>query len=179
MSGRLVAVVGPSGAGKDSLIAGLAAADPRLVPVRRVVTRPADATEPFLPVSEAAFARMVAAGAFALHWRAHGLGYGIPVEAAEAVAAGGVRLANLSRGVLAEAAEAFPAVTILSVTVPEDVLAERLARRGRETRADIAARLARPRIRPPEGIAAIEVDNGGSLVQAVTAALAALSEVAP
>ena len=66
-------MVGPSGVGKDSLIAALAAADPRLVSLRRAITRPADATEPFRPVTDAQFDAMAATGAFVLAWGAHGL----------------------------------------------------------------------------------------------------------
>ena len=43
MSGRLFAIVGPSGAGKDTLIQGALAARPGLSVVRRVITRPTSA----------------------------------------------------------------------------------------------------------------------------------------
>lgn len=42
-TGRLFAVVGPSGAGKDTLIAAALAARPDLAIVRRVITRPVEA----------------------------------------------------------------------------------------------------------------------------------------
>ena len=64
MTGRLIAVVGPSGAGKDSVIAGLAASRPGLLVCRRSVTRPSDATEPFESLDAATFERRRAAGAF-------------------------------------------------------------------------------------------------------------------
>lgn len=40
---RLIAVVGPSGAGKDGVMAGLIAVRPAVVTARRVVARTADA----------------------------------------------------------------------------------------------------------------------------------------
>ena len=74
MGGRLFALVGPSGAGKDTLLAAASAARPDLVIVQRVITRPESAGgEPFEGVTPAEFARRNAAGLFALHWQAHGL----------------------------------------------------------------------------------------------------------
>ena len=75
---RLFAVVGPSGAGKDTLMAA-AAHRPGVALVRRVITRPAEAGgEDFEGVTPEAFAARKARGAFALDWEAHGLRYGIP-----------------------------------------------------------------------------------------------------
>ena len=79
----LVLVVGPSGAGKDTLLAAARRAlsdDPRFHFVRRVITRAAEAGgEAHEAVTEAEFA----ARDFALLWQAHGLRYGIPVDAVE------------------------------------------------------------------------------------------------
>jgi ribose 1,5-bisphosphokinase len=138
----LVLVVGPSGAGKDTLLNAARrtlADDARFRFVRRVITRPADpGGEDHEPVTEAEFT----AGKFALQWQAHGLRYGIPADIANDVASGVVVIANVSRAVIAEAAARFP-VRVIEITAPPKVLAERLAMRGRETAADIAARLAR------------------------------------
>ncbi|MDJ1008862.1 MAG: phosphonate metabolism protein/1,5-bisphosphokinase (PRPP-forming) PhnN [Paracoccaceae bacterium] len=178
MTGRLVAVVGPSGVGKDSLIAGLAAARPGLEPVRRTITRPAAlGGEPFEGIGEAEFDARRAAGAFCLHWRAHGLAYGIPTAALGAVEAGAERLVNLSRGVLAEADRVFPALLVIHLTASPEVLAARLAGRGRETAGDIAARLARTAAPLPAGLDIHEVCNDGALDETVAAALAALQPV--
>lgn len=180
MTGRLIAVVGPSGVGKDSLIAGLATADPALHVVRRAVTRPASGTEPFEPVDAAEFARRRDAERFALHWGAHGLHYGIPAEALEAARSGRRVVANLSRGVLGEAARLFPALLVLQVAAPAEVVARRLRARGREDEASVARRLARPSPPPPPGLRAVTIDNGGPLEGAVAQALDALSrEPAP
>lgn len=175
MPGRVFAVVGPSGAGKDTLIAAARAARRDLHVVRRVITRPEEAGgEPFEGVTAEDFAARAAAGAFALTWDAHGLSYGIPGSALTAVAEGRDVIFNGSRAMLAEAWEAFPNLTVILVTAPIQVLAERLAARGRETPAEIAARLARSRYDVPPGIPVRVVENGGALSGAVAAFLAAL-----
>ncbi|MFN3972422.1 MAG: phosphonate metabolism protein/1,5-bisphosphokinase (PRPP-forming) PhnN [Gemmobacter sp.] len=175
MAGRVFAVVGPSGAGKDTLIAAAQAARPGLHVVRRVITRLEETGgEPFEGVGEAEFATRAARGDFCLHWQAHGLSYGIPASALDAIAQGRDVVFNGSRAMLVEAWDAFPNLTVILVTAPIHVLAERLAARGRETTGDIAARLARARYEVPPGIPVRVVENGGALEVAVAAFLAAL-----
>ncbi len=149
MSGHLWLVVGPSGAGKDTVLAGLAA---RLTPqdgvmiARRIITRPCQpgGAEQHLSVTPEAFARLEAAEAFALSWVSHGLQYGIGAEVRSWLAAGLSVLANGSRAALPQARAAFgPALRVVEITAPTEVLAARLAARGRESAGDIDARLAR------------------------------------
>ncbi|WP_339638161.1 phosphonate metabolism protein/1,5-bisphosphokinase (PRPP-forming) PhnN [uncultured Sulfitobacter sp.] len=175
MSGRFIAVVGPSGVGKDSVMAALAKAQPDLFLARRAITRPGEAGgEDFDGISEAAFLRLEAEGAFALSWAAHGLHYGIPIAVEMALAEGRDVLANLSRSMLTEAKMRFARFEVLSLTASPDVLADRLWSRGRETEAEITARLARADHALPDHIAAIGIDNSGPLKQTVAQALAAL-----
>lgn len=173
--GLLVAVVGPSGVGKDSVMAGLCAARPEVSSVRRVITRPTEAGgEDFDGVSEAAFAAHLAQGDFVLHWQAHGLSYGIPRSETEAMATGQTLLVNLSRKVLAEAHALFGArFVVLNLTAPREVLAARLAARGRESAEDIAQRLDRS-LTLPDGLPVIEIENNSTLDVAVRDALRAL-----
>lgn len=173
--GRFIAVVGPSGVGKDSVMEALVAARPDLVRVRRVITRASSAGgEDFDGISPALFAARAAGGDFALHWQAHGLFYGIPKDVHQVLARGQDVLANLSRGMLGQAQRAFPTLQVLHITARPEVLADRLAARGREGRGDIARRLARSAPPFPEGLPVREIDNSGRLDRAVAAALAAL-----
>jgi len=146
----LVLVVGPSGAGKDTLLTMARTAladDTRFRFVRRVITRSAEAGgEDHEPVSDIEFA----ARNFILSWEAHGLRYGIPADVADDIARGTVVVANVSRSIIAEAATRFP-VRVIEVTAPAEVLGARLSARGRESAADVAQRLAR-RIPLPHGI---------------------------
>lgn len=173
--GRLIGVVGPSGAGKDSLMEALCARHPDLHRVRRVITRPTEAGgEDFETISPALFAARAAGGDFALHWQAHGLGYGVPASVNEVLDLGRDALVNLSRAVLAKAMLRFDALHVLHVTARPEVLAARLKARGRESAAEIARRLSRPAPPMPEDLRVTEIDNSGRLETAVDAALAAL-----
>ena len=123
--------------------------DPRFRFVRRSVTRPASAGgEDHEPMDRGAFLRRRDAGGFALWWDAHGLLYGVPRDIEADLDAGRCVVANLSRGALAEAASRYP-LLVLEITAPPAVLAARLAARGREDAATIAARLAREAPLPP------------------------------
>ncbi|KAJ55676.1 ribose-phosphate pyrophosphokinase [Actibacterium mucosum KCTC 23349] len=174
MPGRLYAIVGPSGAGKDTLMEAVAPHLPGLVMARRVITRPAAAGgEDFDGVSETEFDRRLAAGDFALHWAAHGLRYGVPISIEEDMAADRDVAFNGSRAALAEAAARYPSLRVLHITAKIEVLAERLAARGRETAEDIAARLRRADTGLPQGLKVITIDNSGDLQDAVNALLTA------
>nr|WP_068113064.1 phosphonate metabolism protein/1,5-bisphosphokinase (PRPP-forming) PhnN [Tropicimonas marinistellae] len=175
MAGRLFAVVGPSGAGKDTLMSEAKRRRPDLYLVRRVITRPAEAGgEPFEGVNVDEFRRRKAAGEFVLDWEAHGLHYGIPNTVDRAIAEGRNVLFNGSRGVLGRAWEEFPGLTVVLVTASVPVLADRLAARGRESRNDIARRLARAAYEIPYGPPIRVVENDGELESAVEAFLRVL-----
>lgn len=168
MTGRLIAIVGPSGVGKDSVIDALCAAHPELHRVRRVITRKADAGgEDYHAVSLTGFGQMQAAGAFALSWGAHDLHYGVPVAVSGVLAQGQDAVANLSRGVLAQAQDAFDRLQVISLVAAPDVLAARLAARGRETAQDIARRLAREGASMPAGVKVTHVRNDRPLADTV------------
>ena len=144
--GRLVLVVGPSGAGKDTLIELVREAcrdNERVLFPRRIVTRPSSAAEDNETLSEAEFAAAIADGAFAVHWRAHGHCYGLPVAINDAIAAGACVVANVSRSVVPALRAAYADVVVVSVTAPVEVLAQRLAARSRDTDGPLDERLKR------------------------------------
>ena len=176
--GTFIAVVGPSGVGKDSVMAGLHDALPGAHMVRRVITRSPDlGGEVFDAVTVPEFEVMAANGAFALHWQAHGLHYGIPLTVKYQLNKGTDCLANLSRSALPEVGRLFPKVTVLNITAAPETLARRLALRGRESEADIARRLAQAEKPLPAGLNVIHLSNDGPLHDTVARAIALLQPV--
>jgi ribose 1,5-bisphosphokinase len=144
--GRLILLVGPSGAGKDTLLSLARAAcadDSNVVFARRVITRPASASEDNEEVSTGAFQDALARGDFAMHWEAHGHRYALPRAVDDELRAGRTVVANSSRTVIAAARSSYAGVAVISITAPPDVLAERLAMRGRVSDGKIEQRLGR------------------------------------
>jgi phosphonate metabolism protein PhnN/1,5-bisphosphokinase (PRPP-forming) len=176
--GTLFLVVGPSGAGKDSLIDGAKAAlkmDSRYLFPQRYITRPADAGgEDHIPVSDAVFDTLEQRGELLLSWHAHNLRYGIPATVGEQLSEGLNVIVNVSRTVVDAARRTFVPMVVLYVSVPDDVLAARLTARGRETTADIAKRVARAREYELAGQDVQVIDNGGILEDSISFFLQAI-----
>ncbi|MEB0048222.1 MULTISPECIES: phosphonate metabolism protein/1,5-bisphosphokinase (PRPP-forming) PhnN [unclassified Pseudomonas] len=146
MDGRLIYLMGPSGSGKDSLIEAarvpLRALNCKIV--RRVITRSAESVgEDAVGVSREEFEYQQADGEFALSWHANGLDYGIPVVIDQWLREGIHVVINGSRAHLPEALRQYPALVPVMLTVKDEVLRERLLRRGRESLEEIEARLRR------------------------------------
>jgi ribose 1,5-bisphosphokinase len=183
MQARLIYLMGPSGAGKDSVID---AARSRLatIPVdvvRRVITRSAESIgEQAVGVSDERFAAMQDAGDFAMNWQANGHDYGIPADINLWLAQGRHVLVNGSRAYLPEAQRRYPDLLAVLVSVSSEVLRQRLLARGRESLQDIESRLQRNECLRSEAQqwqgqdAPQVVDNSGSLDQAVAALMALL-----
>jgi ribose 1,5-bisphosphokinase len=171
MSQRLIYTLGPSGAGKDSLLTWLAqhlAAHSAVHFARRVVDRPIHADgEMHESLSTADFMAQRGAGAFALHWAANGHHYGVRHEELAGLQPGQWVFVNGSRGYLAKALDKFPSMVVLHITAPIAVLQKRLAARNRESPDMIAARLNRTAaFQAPINCAFIEVHNDGALEDA-------------
>ena len=144
--GRLVLVVGPSGAGKDTLLRAAKAAcaeDRNIVFPRRVITRAASPSEDNAEVSEEEFRHALARGEYAMHWEAHGHCYALPRAIDDEIRAGRTVVANVSRTVIGATRRAYADVVVVSVTAPPQVLAERLAMRARGSDGRLEQRLGR------------------------------------
>jgi ribose 1,5-bisphosphokinase len=147
MTNRLIYVIGPSGAGKDSVLMRLRetwdmeqAAHWARRTVTRVALRGGEAHE---SVSESEFSRLMNQGAFALHWQANGLFYGIRQSELSMLARGQCVFVNGSRGHLDRLLAVFPEASVVHITASPEVLRERLKSRQRESEQDIDRRLAR------------------------------------
>jgi len=170
MPGKLIYLIGPSGSGKDSL---LQAAGERLLAngcriARRVITRSAESVgEDARGVTPEEFARMELEGAFALHWHANGLSYGIPRGIDDWLAEGHDVLVNGSREYLPVARQHYPDLLAILLVVKPSVLRQRLVARGRESLAEIDARLQRNKSFGEEPDC-VQLDNSGTLEAAAT-----------
>lgn len=180
MTARLVYVVGPSGSGKDSLLAWarvrLAAGVPAVF-AHRYITRPeAAGGENYVALTEDEFALRLARGLFAMHWASHARRYGIGIEIDQWLARDLDVVVSGSRAYLPEALARYPDLALVWVTAPVEVLRERLERRGRESAVEIAARLERGAAlgvppRPP----AVTLANDGPIERAGAELLAWLA----
>jgi ribose 1,5-bisphosphokinase len=169
-TGLFVAIVGPSGAGKDALIRGLAGRlgeGDGVFYARRVVTRRADAFEDHDTLTEDEFLAARAQGRFALAWSAHGLHYGVPCEFEAQLAAGHAVVCNVSRAVVDELRRRYRSSLVVLVTAQPETLAARLAARGREDDASRHERLERAAVAELAFEPDATIANDGALDEAV------------
>lgn len=147
MTAPLVYVMGPSGAGKDSVLERarvLLSADAQIAFAHRYITRPPDSgSENHVALSLAEFALRRARGLFAFHWQAHGNDYGIGREIETWRTAGLTVVVSGSREHYEKMARSDPDLHPVLITAARDKLRARLAARGRETTSAAASRLAR------------------------------------
>jgi ribose 1,5-bisphosphokinase len=164
---RLIYIMGPSGCGKDALMAEARRVLPAEKPVlfaHRYITRPADAGgENHVALSRAEFQMRLLRGLFSLSWESHGFAYGIGGEIDLWMERGLTVVVNGSREALPRAIQAYPDLLPVLVTVPEDMLRERLGARGRESAEELERRLARARLPVSEVPGLVRFDNAGSL----------------
>jgi phosphonate metabolism protein PhnN/1,5-bisphosphokinase (PRPP-forming) len=176
--GHLVLLVGPSGAGKDSILDGARielADDAKFQFVQREITRPADAGgENHLPVTWDAFCARSSDGSYALAWKAHGHGYGVPATALHGLVCGQSAIVNVSRGVIASARAHFAPTRVIHVSVPKRILAQRLIERGREGAEEIERRLERAAPFHVDGADVLTLVNDGPLAGSVASFVAML-----
>lgn len=161
-----MAVAGPSGAGKDTLIRGVQerlSHDRRFVFARRIITRQGDCSEDHDSVTPAEFAELSVCNALLLSWSANGLSYGIPAGLASELVQGRIVIANVSRAILPEVRQRFRCHLVVHVTAAPDVLALRLQARGREDVPAQQARLARALQQDATVHADVTINNSDNL----------------
>ena len=168
MNNRLIYVMGPSGAGKDSVLSWVKAhlAEQNNIHwVKRTITRVTDPNgEAHESVTTEEFERLRADDAFSLVWHANQLDYGIRHIELAGIKQGCWVFLNGSREYLSEAAKKFPGLSIVHITADRQIIAERLIQRGRESADLIASRLARQaEVDIPLGSQYIEIFNNSTI----------------
>jgi ribose 1,5-bisphosphokinase len=180
MNTRLIYVMGPSGAGKDSVLGWLREHLPTGMPVhwaRRTITRPAAAGGEAHEATDApSFEQWRKQDAFALAWHANGLDYGVRHSELAGLQQGRWVLVNGSRGHLPQALQSHPGLQVVHITADPETLLQRLTQRQRETPEQIQQRVERASafVVPP---GAIEIRNNGTLNQAGQQLLLALQQL--
>jgi ribose 1,5-bisphosphokinase len=181
MKGTLVYLMGPSGSGKDSILAysrehcnGLP-----VIFAHRYITRPAEAGgEDHIALHPEEFRWRLAAGFFALAWESHGLMYGVGREIDTWLLQGTHVVVNGSRAYLQTAEALYPNLVPVLVQADSRVLEERLRRRGRENRDEIRDRIRRAKSLHYTPSRLVVIDNSGDIEQAGEALLDILTPLA-
>jgi ribose 1,5-bisphosphokinase len=173
MSAPLIYVMGPSGAGKDSVLERartMLSVEAPVAFAHRYITRPADiGGENHVALSRAEFALRRAHGLFAFHWHAHGNDYGIGREIDAWRAAGLTVVVSGSREHYEKVAGSDPGLHPVLITAALDKLRTRLNARGRETAAAAASRLARSDAYSVNDTRLVTIVNDGALDAAAEA----------
>lgn len=145
MSGVWVFVCGPSGAGKDSVIAWTRdhlAGNTDVVFAQRLMTRPTPVGADHQGMDAAQFDCLLRTGGLAWHWEAHGFHYGVATRYQQQVDWGRVVVVNGSREHVA-GLRRDRALHVVQITADAVDIAARLERRGRDVPEAVASRLAR------------------------------------
>jgi ribose 1,5-bisphosphokinase len=166
MTGPLVYVMGPSGAGKDSVLErarSMLSIDAPVTFAHRYITRPADVGgENHVALTRTEFAMRRAHGLFAFHWHVHGNDYGIGREIDAWRAANLTVVVSGSREHYEKVA-GNPGLHPVLITAPIDKLRARLASRGRESAAAAASRLQRGEAYAVSDPRLVTIVNDGTL----------------
>lgn len=180
--GRLVYVMGPSGAGKDSVMneARRRLGGSATVFAHRYITRPAGAGgENHVALNEEEFAVRKEHGLFLFDWRSHGLSYGAGIELLDWMEHGVTVVLNGSREYWPQAQVRLPRIEGVLITARPDVLRQRLQYRGRESDDAIEERLRRNAALDSDIPGVLVIDNSGDLTLAASALVEFLQKPAP
>jgi ribose 1,5-bisphosphokinase len=146
---KLYYLVGPSGAGKDSLLRQLKKKQyfsHQPLVGHRYITRPVrENDENHIELSSFDFLRRQQGGHFLFDWESHGHQYAIGREVQEWQHSGRDVIVNGSRAYLHKAREIYPPLVPVWMKVSDDVLRTRLVQRGRENSNEIEYRILRNR----------------------------------
>lgn len=174
----LIYVMGPSGAGKDTVLRlarGALLGGEKIAFAHRYVTRPPDPRhENYVSLSAIEFDVRRMAGLFAFDWEAHGLRYAVGIEIEAWRKAAFIVVVSGSRAHFQSLQPRPAGIVPVLITAPPDILAQRLATRGREDAAAQAERLKRGQAFATSQPGLAVIDNSGRPEEAAAALLGLL-----
>jgi ribose 1,5-bisphosphokinase len=169
--GTLFLVVGNSGSGKDSIIAGIINRYPshlkQIYAPRRFITRPPSETENNISITLEEFQKLERRGKFALTWYIYNLYYGIKIEIEDWLKKGNQVLINVSRTVVKKARNIYVNIKVVFINVPLEITINRLKDRGREKSEVLEERIERARNNQSFPAADFVIDNSGTLDESI------------
>lgn len=158
---KIVLIVGASGVGKDTLLRGIKEkVDANFL--KRYITREPDSNESNYYLDKNAFLTLKEKNYFISTWEAHENCYAIAKEHIK----NGVNIISISRGAIKDFEKIFDEVATINITIPKELLRQRLLKRGRESKEQIEKRIQRsyPQI---ECKNLIEFDNSDTLEKSI------------
>ena len=154
MNGQIIYVMGPSGAGKDSLMKWVLqnkSSSMNFYWAKRIVTRnrpKGEGTDEY--VSLESFEKLLSNQILAMHWSAYDIHYGISKSELLCIEPNTMVFINGSRAYLSRAIELYPKLCAIHITASTNTLEQRLNQRERESKDKILERLSRPQLTRPE-----------------------------
>lgn len=144
---KLFYVIGASGAGKDTLMTyartKINGEKPVLFAHRYITRQPDAGGENHVYLTAEEFKLRAEAGFFALFWESHDKHYGVGTEINKWLQQGFSVVVNGSRQYLPIAKQLYPDLVVVMICASPEVIAQRLAGRGRESAEEIEKRIKR------------------------------------
>lgn len=167
---KAILVVGPSGAGKDTLLRAARdyfKSEKMIGFAKRCITRPPDANEDNYYVNELGFTILEKSSYFISTWRAHGNCYGIPRNQLSTGFEEESKIVSISRSAIQDFEQACNNPVTLIVTASKEKLEQRLLTRGRESVNKVRERLQHAD-KPVVAKNSVVFDNSGNLSQSIS-----------
>ncbi len=162
---KIILIVGPSGSGKDTLLRHARKAlesQHGFIFSKRYITRPPDTNEDNYYVDQYAFEQLCRGGFFLATWEAHNNLYGIPHHIFITSETSSAIVCSISRTAISDFEKIYSDSVTINVTASDEILRERLAKRGREDELSINRRIQRAKL-PIQSNKLITFDNSVAL----------------